>query len=160
MSVLTDARPKLAQRLAKRRHRMLRRVLPLVLALVVLGFAGWAVLFSTLLGVHSVDVVGGRRVSQHDVLAAARIVQGAPLSRLDVAGIAARVSKLAPVASVVVQREWPRGVGITITERVPFAVVTINGDPWLVDRSGVPFDRTGAVGSKLLQKHQRKGRSG
>ena len=149
MSVITDARPKLAQRLAKRRHRMLRRVLPLVLAVTVLGFAVWAVLFSTLLGVHRVDVLGGQRVTEREVLAAAHVAQGAPLSRLDVAGIAARVSKLAPVASVVVQRDWPQGVGITITERVPFAVVTINGDPWLVDRSGVPFDRTGAVGSKL-----------
>ncbi|MDQ1703140.1 MAG: cell division protein FtsQ [Frankiaceae bacterium] len=149
MSVVTDARPKLAERTARRRYRMLRRLLPVVGVLAALGFAAWVVLVSTWLGVHDVQVAGEGRVSAAQVVAAAAVPDGAPLARLDTAGIAARVSKLAPVATVRVTRQWPRAIRITVTERVPFAVVSINGTPWLVDRSAIPFDKAGAAQSTL-----------
>jgi cell division protein FtsQ len=149
MSVVTDARPKLAARSAQRRNRMLRRMLPLVAGVVLLGVLVWAVLFSNLLGVHKVDVVGLHRLTATEVLAAAAIPDGQPLARLDLNAAANRVAKLAPVASVVVERRWPRAARVVVSERVPFAVVTINGDPWLVDRAGVPFDKSGAAKSTL-----------
>ena len=149
MSVVTDARPKLTQRSTRRRLDKLRRMVPLVFVVAALGFAGWAVLLSDLLGVHAVDVAGAQRVNDNQVRAAAAVPDGTPLARLDTQAIAARVGKLAPVATVTVQRHWPRSVQIVVTERVPFAVVTIDGNPWLVDRAGVPFDRTGADRSTL-----------
>ena len=149
MSVVSDARPKLAERSAQRRKRMVRRVLPLIVVLALLGASVWAVLFSALLGVHTVEVVGLHRLAEQQVLATAAVTDGEPLARLDLNSIANRVAKLAPVASVVVERHWPRTARVVVTERVAFAVVTINGDPWLVDRAGVPFDRTGAARSAL-----------
>jgi cell division protein FtsQ len=149
VSVVTDARPKLAQRTADRRHRLLRRLLPLVAGAAAVVGAVWLVLFSSVLGVHGVTVEGTHRVTVADVLRVAAVPAGQPLARLDTAGIAARVRTLAPVDRVAVQRQWPRGVRLVITERVPFAVVTIGGQAWFVDRSGVPFDRDGAARSPL-----------
>ncbi|MDQ1680674.1 MAG: cell division protein FtsQ [Frankiaceae bacterium] len=149
MSVITDARPRLAQRSAHRRHRLLRRLLPIVAGVAAVAGSVWLVLFSSVLGVHGVAVVGAQRVAVADVLRVAAVPAGQPLARLDTAAIAARVRTLAPVDRVVVQRQWPRGVRLVITERVPFAVVTIAGQSWFVDRSGVPFDRGGAARSSL-----------
>ncbi len=150
MSVVTDARPKLAaERTVRRRHRLLRIVLPLVGVVAALAFAGWAVLVSTWLGVHDVRVAGDDLVTTRQVLAAAQVPDGAPLARLDTGAIAQRIARLAPVAAVEVTREWPRTVHITVTERVPFAVVSIDGVQWLVDRSAVPFDMADAARSTL-----------
>ncbi|MCU1675501.1 MAG: murC [Frankiales bacterium] len=149
MSVLTDARPKLAQRSSQRRKRLLMRVLPALLLLALLGATAWSVFFSGLLGVHAVEVVGADRVSPEQVLTAAAIPDGQPLARLDLSGIATRVAALAPVASVQVERHWPRSVRLVVTERLPFAVVSIDGVQWLVDKAAVPFDKAGAAHSTL-----------
>jgi cell division protein FtsQ len=121
-----------------RARRWLRRgVLLLVLGLVV--FAVWAVGWSSLLGVRHVDVSGERRTSQQVVLAAGAVPADQPLLRVDLGAIASRVEKLPTVAHVQVSRVWPRTVRISITERVPIAVVHRGPDMRLIDANGVDF---------------------
>jgi cell division protein FtsQ len=80
-----------------------------------------------------------------EVRDAAGIATGTPLLRVDVDAVRDRVTRLPQVATVQVTRGWPDRVVITLTERVPLAVVDSGGQRVLVDASGKPFDTiTGA----------------
>ncbi|MFL6137642.1 MAG: cell division protein FtsQ/DivIB [Frankiaceae bacterium] len=132
-----------ARRLAARiRRRRLVAVRPLLLAAAgcaVAGLAAWALLGSSLLGVHRVTAAGTRRLAPATVLGAARVPGHHPLATLDTAAIARRVAALPAVATVHVVRDWPRTVRVVVTERVAVAVVA-HGDGYrLVDAGGVPF---------------------
>ncbi|HEV7204413.1 MAG TPA: FtsQ-type POTRA domain-containing protein [Jatrophihabitans sp.] len=115
-----------------------RRLVTLVLVAVV-GAAlalTWVVAFSSLLGVHSVRVVGVRTLTSAQVERAAAIESGTPLARLDTAAVAGRVEKLADVASAEVDTSYPTTVVITVHERTPVGFVRLAGKDMLVDRTG------------------------
>lgn len=149
MSVLSDARPKLAQRSAQRRRRLVIRLLPLLGAVALLAAVAWIVFLSSWLGVGRVVVDGAARVSVADVERVAAVETGTPLARVDTGAVSARVATLQPVADVQVVRRWPRTIRIVVTERVPFAVVEIDGVNRLVDRGGVAFDNVTAKERRL-----------
>ena len=96
-----------------RTRRWLRRLV-LLLVVGVVAFGVWAVGWSSLLGVRHVDVSGEHRTSEQVVLAAGAV-------------------------HVKVSRVWPRTVRITITERVPVAVVHRGSSMRLIDAAGVDF---------------------
>lgn len=121
-----------------RARRWLRRVV-LLLVVGVVAFGVWAVGWSSLLGVRHVDVSGEHRTSEQVVLAAGAVPAYQPLLRVDLGAIASRVEKLPAVAHVKVSRVWPRTVRITITERVPVAVVHRGSSMRLIDAAGVDF---------------------
>lgn len=125
-----------------RQRRPSRRRRPLQLAAVVLlvAAAAWAVWAGPLLAVGTVRVDGAATLPADQVRAAAGIVEGTPLLRVDVEAAAARVAALPQVAAVEVTRGWPRSVVITVVERVPVAVVGEIGRRSLVDADGVLFD--------------------
>jgi cell division protein FtsQ len=110
-----------------------------VIVAVLAGFATWLLAFSSVFGVHTVVVSGEHRLSEQQVLSAARVSTGTPLLRLDTAGIRARVETLPDVASVKVTTSFPTTVRITITERVPVGVVKHDSGFALVDRTGDQF---------------------
>lgn len=143
MSVSTSLTDRAVQRAAEarrqRRRRLLRSVGVLVVVVGLAGAAGWLLLGSSVLGVSTVRVTGQQRLAAPEVAQQADIDPGAPLLRLDSAGIARRVAALPPVLAVDVERDWPSTVVIRIRERVP-AAVQQRGTSWvLVDRSGVEF---------------------
>jgi cell division protein FtsQ len=110
-----------------------------VVALLLLAGA-WAVWAGPLLAVGTVRVDGADMLPADQVREAAGIAEGTPLLRVDVDAAAARVAKLPQVADAEVTRGWPRSVVITITERVPVAVVGEAGRRSLVDADAVLFD--------------------
>ena len=110
-----------------------------VVALLLVA-AAWAVWAGPLLAVGTVRVDGAGMLPADQVREAAGIAEGTPLLRVDVDAAAARVAELPQVADAEVTRGWPRSVVITITERVPVAVVGEAGRRSLVDADGVLFD--------------------
>jgi cell division protein FtsQ len=108
---------------------------------VLLGLTGLVVvmLWTPVLGVRSVDVVGVRDLTTEQVVAAAEVRPGTPMLRLDTLGITARVALLPRVAAVDVSRDWPSTVRITITERDPVGVIAAADGMHLVDSTGLDY---------------------
>lgn len=122
-----------------RRRMQLRAVQYGGLALVLALGLGWLVGFSPLLTVRQVQVTGEERVAAQEVLDAAGVPLGVPLSRLDMDGIRGRVEAIRAVAAADVQRRPPYTVRISVTERLATAVVRTPSGYELVDDRGVRF---------------------
>ncbi len=114
-----------------------------ILAVGVVGFAGWVVFFSTWLAAQDVTVTGQATISARDVELAAGVPTGTPLVRLDLDQISDRVAQLPAVRSVSVHRTWPHTVSIAITERRPLAAIHRDGIWSVMDEQGVIFRETG-----------------
>jgi cell division protein FtsQ len=112
--------------------------------LVVLGLGSvatlvWVVYFSAVLGVHRVEVAGTHLLTRTQVQEAAAVPAGTALASVDLEEVAHRVAALAPVADVQVERLWPRGLSIVVTERRAVAVVRQGGVLSGMDADGVLF---------------------
>lgn len=127
-----------AERSARRRRLAKRTGLGLA-ALAPIALLGWLLLASPLLAVRSVSVSGTTRLTPEQVRAAAAVVRGTPLARIDAASVVRRVEALRPVASVRVSRGWPSTLKLQVVERVPVAGVVSAQGVTLVDARGVPF---------------------
>lgn len=137
------ARPVPAADVQARRPR--RLVVVAVLLVLLAGAAAYVVGGTGVLGVRTVTVTGLRTLPASQVTDAAAVRQGAPLARVDVAAVAARIRAIPGVARVAVTRSWPSTLRIAVTERRGVAVVSVAGKPWLVDGSGVRFQQLTAV---------------
>jgi cell division protein FtsQ len=113
-------------------------------AVAVIAVAVWLVGFTGVLGVRTVAVSGARALSAQEIRAVAAVPDGQPLARVDTGAVADRVRSLAGVARVAVSRSWPGTVRITVTERRGVAVVRRDGAGWLIDGTGVVFQRAPA----------------
>jgi cell division protein FtsQ len=120
-----------------------------VLTVVVVTYL---VLFTSLLGVRTVEVVGTREIAEADVLDAAAIEIGTPMLRLDADDAAARVAALPRVFEVAVERSWPSTVRIVVTERSPVAIRKVGKEIHLVDDTGLDYAvaKTAPPGVPLL----------
>jgi cell division protein FtsQ len=110
-----------------------------VLAVLTVVAVAYLVMFTSLLGVRSVEVVGTEEIPEADVVAAAAIEHGTPMVRLDAEGAAARVATLPRVFEVVVERSWPSTVQIIVTERSPVAVRKAGAEIHLIDATGLDY---------------------
>jgi cell division protein FtsQ len=126
-------------RLGRLRRPRGKAVLFAAAGATIAAVLAWALLGSRLLVVRSVQVVGaGRLVSAAQVLAVAHVRHGVPLIRVDTGAIAHRVEQIRQVQYVVVSKDWPSTVLITVRPRTPvFAVRVAGGGYALVDRFGV-----------------------
>ncbi|GGP48915.1 cell division protein FtsQ/DivIB [Saccharothrix coeruleofusca] len=115
-----------------------RRAVALLTLLTVLGL-GYAVWFTSLLGVRVVEVEGLVELEPAAVREAADIGPGEPLARLDVEAVTARVRELPRVADVRVERVLPGTVRLTVRERVPVAVLKSADGAHLVDSTGKDY---------------------
>jgi cell division protein FtsQ len=120
-----------------RPRRRRKAVLVTLAVAVIVAFAVWALLGSSLLVVRSVTVTGAGAVPRAEVLRAADIAPGTPLIRVDTAAVARRVDRITQVQSAQVSRDWPDTVVIVIQERTPVLAVASGGGFALVDRFGV-----------------------
>jgi len=127
------------RRKQSRRRRVRQTVLAGLIVLVVAGLA-WLIGFSSVLGVNRVQVDGTSLVTADQVTAAAQVVTGTPLARVDGKAIAARVAAAIPeVASVTVSRHWPNTLVIHVTERAIVYQVQSSGAYQWVDATGDIF---------------------
>lgn len=128
---------------ARRRWRQrLRRLRPFLYAALVAALVGtgvWLVFFSSVMTVREVTVEGNTTLSSVRIEKVARAPIGRQLARVDLAAIRARLETIPAVRSVEVSRSWPDTVAITVTERVPVAVVDRGAGLQGVDEEGVLF---------------------
>jgi cell division protein FtsQ len=122
-----------------RRNYLRRRLIALAAVVTVLVIA-YLVVFTSLFGVHTVEVTGTRTIPPEAVRTAAAIEPGTPLVRLDTGDVMARVAALPKVFSVEVSRSFPSTVEIAIVERTPVAMVTAADGVHLVDGTGLDYE--------------------
>jgi cell division protein FtsQ len=137
--LLERNRRRFVRRQWARRWLRWRAVVALLLAILLLVGSVWLVFFSSVLTVKGVDVRGLQELRFEQVRGIAAVPTGEPLARVDVGAIAERVGRLAPVKDVDVSREWPDRILITVTERVPVAVVRQGDGYSAIDADGVLF---------------------
>jgi cell division protein FtsQ len=113
-----------------RTHRRLRWAAAL-LAVAALVALGVGLLHTPLFGAKVVRVTGNHpNTTDAAILQAAGLVHRPPLISVDPAGAAARVETLPFVASAQVTRDWPDGVTVHVTERVPVATMGATPSGW------------------------------
>lgn len=152
---VVSATPRLAARAQAQRHerrqRLLRRGALALAAAAPVVLLGWLLLGSSLLALRTVTVVGEARLTAAQVEAAASVVPGTPLARVDTAAVARRVRALGPVAAVTVTRSWPHGLRIRVVERVPVVGVQGAGGITLLDGQGVQIAVVPALPAGVLR---------
>ncbi|MDT7572953.1 MAG: cell division protein FtsQ [Actinomycetota bacterium] len=139
-----------AERWARRR-RALRWVGIGAAALAPLALLAWVLLMSPLLAVRTVAVTGTTRLSPEQVRAAADVVRGTPLARIDAGAVVRRVESLQAVSDVRVTRAWPSTLKLQVIERRPVAGVLTKAGVTLVDAEGVPFAAAPALPPGLVR---------
>jgi cell division protein FtsQ len=106
----------------------------------MIGSLAWVVVGTSVLGVRRIEVTGSRTLAAEEVRAVAAVAEGTPLARVDTAAVATRVAGLPPVARARVSRSWPSTLVISVTERTPVAVASVEGGFAVLDAEGVIFD--------------------
>lgn len=145
----TDVSAAIAERRRRERRRHLMVMgggagLALLLAVLV-----WLVSFSPVLASKDVRITGNKLVTNEQVLRAAQVPMGVPLSKFKTGPVSHRVAQLAPVASVRVHTRWPSTVVIDITERTG-VYQRGEGQVWqTVDAAGVVFAQSDKRDKKL-----------
>ena len=107
-----------------------------VVLLVIVGLVVW---FTPLMSVRQVQVRGVSTVSQEQVQGALDVPAGTPLLRVDLGAAAARVAALPRVARATVDRHYPSGLTVSVTERVPTVFVDKPDGTHLLDAAGTDF---------------------
>ncbi len=111
---------------------------PVLVAVALLG-----AMRSPLAEVDRVEITGAGLVPTAAIEQSARVAPGAQLIDVDLAGIEQRVRALPGVATASARRDWPNGIVITVTERLPVAAVAGPGSSWLtVDLTGTVIKAT------------------
>ncbi len=136
--------PEVDPRVAKRRQEVARaagrRRLHILLTLAAVGafvLSGVGLLFSPVLDVDRVEVVGADHTSVAAVLQTTGLgAQGHAMVSVDRFALADRVERLPWVDTAVVTRRWPNIVRVRIAERMPLGAIGVPGGVALVDRTG------------------------
>jgi cell division protein FtsQ len=137
-----DAVPDSLRRLMSRARPSQLAAVPWTLiaaSLTVVALAGWIIFVSPLFGIKQVEVSGVGLLSEEEVLQAAGVPLGQPLTRVDTDSVVDRVTKLPAAESVEVTRGWPSTLRIKVIERVGVAVVKQDTVFQVFDRFGVQF---------------------
>ena len=93
--------------------------------------------------VNEILVVGRSETKQKDLLAAVRLVRGAPILAFDLKGAQKRIEKLPWIKSATVERMLPDTVLLTVEERQPMALWQHKGVFALIDTDGEVILKTG-----------------
>jgi len=106
-------------------------------AVALVAGVAWALLGSSFFVVRSVQTIGGGDIPRSQVLAAAGIVLGTPLIRVDTGAVARRVERITEVQVARVSRSWPDAVVIWTKRRTAVFAVPDGSGFDLMDPFGV-----------------------
>ncbi|MEJ5868919.1 FtsQ-type POTRA domain-containing protein [Pseudokineococcus sp. 5B2Z-1] len=134
----TDTARRFAERARARRRLALRPLLAVLAALVVVAGLAYVLLWSPLLVVREVGVVGVERLERPAVAELVEPAVGTPLARVDTAALEEVVEQVPLVETATVARVWPSGLEVRVVERVPVAAVADPAGGYsVVDRTGL-----------------------
>jgi cell division protein FtsQ len=122
---------------------LLTRILLSTTILASAGAAAWLLFVSPYARFRTLKVVGNHRATESALRHLANLPVGAPLATLDLGRAAENVAHHPWVASVEVSRSLPETVTLRIEERVPVALLSMDG-LFLVDATGEAFARARA----------------
>ncbi|HET7482498.1 MAG TPA: FtsQ-type POTRA domain-containing protein [Actinomycetota bacterium] len=132
--VKTDPRISRRRRTIARLRR--RRSLALAIAAGTVALSIWVALFSPVLHVGRIQVLGAHHVSRVQVQRAAAISHDTNLLLLSTTDVQRRVEGVPWVESARVERKLPGTVSIRIEERHPAMVLTLATSSWVLDDRG------------------------
>ena len=135
------------QRQHARTRRQLLMICAIALALVLVLSSIVAIVRSDIFKIQSVDVVGNSRLTEQQVIDMAKLPENETLLRVAVADIEARIEKGPWVASADVSRRLRATLRISITERVPVAVLDTGEELYTIDRLGNVLEQQVSTGT-------------
>lgn len=116
------------------RRGVLVRAGGVLLAVILVVVAWFALTRSQVFEIRDIAVEGNENLPTEDVLKAASVPEGTTLLRLDAGETAERLQELPWVDDVRVSRSFPSTLRIVIEERVPAVLVDTGVTFWYVDR--------------------------
>ncbi len=120
-------------------RRALRRFLLPALAIIGLAVGGWLLLRSPLLQVQQVKVVGAERLDAA-TLAAASGLEGQNILFADTGKAKERLSQVALIKDLSIERRWPGKMVIKVKERQPWGYWQVKDDVYVIDDEGFVLD--------------------
>lgn len=128
-------------RVRRFRPPRLRTIIILAVALVlVAGGTVWVLYGSNWTRLERVSVSGTDVLTPAQVREAADVPVGDPLVSVDTEAVEARLRRKLPrIDEVDVERSWPHGIGLKVTERTPVLIVQKGRNFVEVDDEGVRF---------------------
>lgn len=143
-SEVSDAARRRSHNLREQRERRIRQQklkvklkvigIGLVALSVVAGIVG--IYRSALFTIERVEIVGNAQLTVDEVRALAALPRGATLLRYPGAAMTERLEASPWISSASVSRDFPDGLRIRVTERVPVARIDAGEAFWLVDGEG------------------------
>lgn len=115
----------------------------LALALISVATGVYLTYFSSFLTIKNIRVNGLQLLSEERVLEVAQISIDSPLIELNSDQIANQLLQEKIIKEVEVRKGWPDTVVIEILERTPIALTDLNTGRYLVDETGLAFNRAG-----------------
>lgn len=136
------------EKYVKRRRRGAVVYTPIaVLLIVIIVIFGMSVFFR----ISDIEVTGAEKYTVDQILSISGIVKGDNLIFLDTKAVSKKIgSKLAYLNEVVIDKIVPDKVVIKVTESQPIAVISYNGDWWIVDQIARALEKTD--GSSAAEK--------
>jgi cell division septal protein FtsQ len=112
----------------------------LVLAAILAGGAGLArFLGGSLFALARFEISGNARARTEEIVRALEPWRSANLVVLDLAPVAARLQSIAWVERVTLEKKFPDGLSVRVTERRPVALLREGTGLWWLDARGIPI---------------------
>jgi len=138
---------------AANRKRSFNKLKRLVYAVVVLALVAWVALASPLFALRMSEIRVSGSGGQLSPASVAKVIgdqEGRSLLLIDVAKQAKRVDKaFVRVRSVSIERDWPRGLNVMVTMRVPVAVLKTAKGYQILDADAVVLETRSSQPSGL-----------
>jgi cell division protein FtsQ len=106
-----------------------------------------ATMFTPMLAIQNIDVVGTHRVKSATVKNALKSLVGTPLTMVSDSQIQQRLASFPLIESFTTVSLPPHTLQIVILERQPIGIVNLGGTDYLYDPAGVQIEPTKATGS-------------
>ncbi len=129
----------------RRRRRSSLLYTPIALLLIaIIGIFGVSVFFR----VATIEVTGAEKYTVQQILSGSGLKTGDNIFFIDADKVSRRIrSNLPYLSEVVVEKEMPDTVRITVSESRPLAVVRYESDWWIIDQMGRVLEATDNLGA-------------